>query len=121
MPFPESTVPKYNTLMMASIRPPANVSGNAAAIKVYEHENGKPGSILIQNTGATKIYVAINTDASASVYNYILKASTGAADGSGGELLLPENFGWITFISLYAAGAFSAAVTIAEKPNMNQA
>ncbi len=42
----------------------------------------------IQNQGTNKLYVLFGTGASTSVYHVILKASTGAADGTGGEFVM---------------------------------
>lgn len=38
----------------------------------------------IQNQGTNKLYVYFGTGASTSVYHFILKGATGAADGTGG-------------------------------------
>lgn len=42
----------------------------------------------IQNQGTNPLFVLLGTGASTSVYHKVLKASTGAADGSGGEYLM---------------------------------
>jgi hypothetical protein len=39
----------------------------------------------IQNQGTNKLYVYFGAGASTSVYNFILKGATGAADGTGGS------------------------------------
>lgn len=39
----------------------------------------------IQNQGTNTIFVYFGTGASSSVYHFILKAATGAADGTGGS------------------------------------
>lgn len=39
----------------------------------------------IQNQGTNPLFVYFGTGASSSVYHFILKASTGAADGTGGS------------------------------------
>lgn len=39
----------------------------------------------IQNQGTNALFVYFGTGASTSVYHFILKASTGAADGTGGS------------------------------------
>lgn len=39
----------------------------------------------IQNQGTNQIYVYFGSGASSTVYHFILKASTGAADGTGGS------------------------------------
>ena len=39
----------------------------------------------VQNQGTNKLYVYFGTGASTSVYHFILKGATGAADGTGGS------------------------------------
>ncbi len=39
----------------------------------------------IQNQGTNQLYVYFGTGASTSVYHFILKGATGAADGTGGS------------------------------------
>lgn len=40
----------------------------------------------IQNQGTNKLYVYFGSGASTSVYHFILKGATGAADGTGGSI-----------------------------------
>ena len=45
---------------------------------------------MIQNQGTNTLFVYYGTGASTSVYNIILKACTGAADGTGGSLSMMD-------------------------------
>lgn len=45
--------------------------------------NGKRDYFQIQNQGTNPLFVYFGSGASSSVYHFILKASTGAADGTG--------------------------------------
>lgn len=47
--------------------------------------NGQREFFQIQNQGTNPIYVYFGSGASSTVYHFILKASTGAADGTGGS------------------------------------
>ena len=42
----------------------------------------------IQNQGTNQLYVYFGTGASSTIYHFILKASTGAADGTGGSFAM---------------------------------
>ncbi len=44
----------------------------------------------IQNQGTNQIYVYFGTGASTSIYHFILKAATGAADGTGGSFAMMD-------------------------------
>lgn len=48
--------------------------------------NGQREFFQIQNQGTNKLYVYFGTGASTSVYHFILKGATGAADGTGGSV-----------------------------------
>lgn len=79
-----------------------------------------PGSILADKLPVkklkltaisnVKVYWAKNTIASAASYHGILKAATGAADGSGGEVDLAAD--QPTYVSVFAAGACRVMVDI---------
>lgn len=61
--------------------------------------------LLIQNVGIGKVKVALNTDATENLYNYILKVDTGAEAGAGGQIELfgAWNISKVTVLS--AAGS----------------
>ncbi len=47
--------------------------------------NGQREYFQIQNQGTNQIYVYFGAGASSTVYHFILKGATGAADGTGGS------------------------------------
>lgn len=44
----------------------------------------------IQNQGTNPLFVYFASGASSSVYNFVLKAATGAADGTGGSISMMD-------------------------------
>lgn len=56
---------------------------------------------MIQNVGTNALYVCLGAGASTSQYHVVLKASTGAADGSGG------------IISMEAGTIYTGLITVA--------
>lgn len=68
----------------------ANSNGNSGTGGAQTNTTALPINsarvgLMIQNQGTNPLFVYFGAGASSSVYNFILKASTGAADGTGGS------------------------------------
>lgn len=59
---------------------------NATALPANPARTG----FLIQNQGTNPLFVLFGSGASSSVYNFILKGGTGAADGSGASFSMMD-------------------------------
>ena len=73
-------------------------------------DNPSRQGFKIQNQDSTKLYICLGGTASASVYHYILKAGTGAADGTGGEFSELSGVVFTGAITCYSSGTPSYTV-----------
>ncbi len=62
--------------------------------------NPARGAFLIQNLGTNALFVRFGTGASTSVFNVVLKASSGADDGTGGTFAMEGATIWTGVISI---------------------
>lgn len=100
--------------------PAAPISGNNEAKTLFDITKIPPGYTLqklrIQNQGTTVVFVALNDDATAEVYNETLVAATGAKNGTGG--VYEVDMGWkVTKVSVFSAGAFVVSSTLVLNKN----
>lgn len=96
--------------------------------RIYQHEqantpaiktsttalaaNEARGAFSIQNLdNANVLKVRLGAGASATVFHYILKASTGATVGDGGILSMEDGTVYTGVITVYSAGTPSYVVT----------
>lgn len=97
------------------------ITRNAAAETLFDiNVDGPLQYLRIQNQGTTKVFVCLNDTASAAVYNEILLACVGAADGSGG--VFEVQMGWkVTKVSVFGSGAYSVSMTkVTNKSNVRE-
>jgi len=66
----------------AVINTPSIVNSAGTALAV----NTGRRSWSIQNTGTNPLFVCLGSTASTTVFHYVLKAGTGASDGTGGSV-----------------------------------
>lgn len=62
--------------------------------------NSQRGAFLIQNLGTNALFVRYGAGATTSVFNVVLKAATGADDGTGGSLSMEGASMWTGIISI---------------------
>lgn len=64
----------------------------------------------IQNLDTAILYVKLGAGASSSSYNFVLKAGTGAADGTAGSFAMMDGNVWRGIVTVASAGTPSYAV-----------
>lgn len=67
-------------------------------------------AFMIQNQDTNPLKICFGGTASSSVYHLVLKASTGAADGSGGTVSMESGTIFNGIITCYSAGSPSYTV-----------
>jgi hypothetical protein len=85
-----------NTISVVATHDGAQVSTTAL------NANSAREYFQIQNQSTTKLYVYFGTGASDSVYHFILKGATGAADGTGGSYS-SQSCTWRGIVTVYAS------------------
>lgn len=97
--------------MAQTITPTSNV--NTPTVQVSTAvlaANANRQGWKIQNQDNAKLYICLGGTASATVYHYILKAATGAADGTGGEFTQMDGVVYTGAITCFSAGTPSYTV-----------
>lgn len=112
----QAVLPKFNPLQKGQVLPPdepklvnGDIYNSAAEPPVQE--------IFLQNNSNVAVKVALNNEASANVFHFVLKAATGADTGDGGEKSIDMTLG-VGRVSVFSAGgAHRVSVTKVVNPN----
>lgn len=67
-----------------------NGTGGAQTNATAFPANPARTGFMLQNQGTNQLYILYGTGATSSVYNFIIKGCTGAADGTGGSLSMMD-------------------------------
>ncbi len=86
----------YGVQARLGTTPTPSVKSAATALAA----NSQRGAFLIQNLGTNALFVRYGSDASTSVFDVVLKASTGQDDGSGGSLAMEGAAMWTGIITI---------------------
>ncbi len=89
---------------------PATAAGGLQTSTTILAANPGRTFFMIQNQATAELYIAFGVTASSSVYHLVLKASTGAHDGSGGSISMESGMILGMSITCYASGTPSYTV-----------
>ena len=86
-------------------------SGAQTAATALAANSARTG-FQIQNVGTNPLFVLLGSGASSTVYHFILKASTGAADGTGGSFAMMDGNVWRGIVTVGATSPSYAVVEL---------
>lgn len=70
--------------MKLNVLPPQMITGNNTVVVPFQNNDGRSAIRIIKNVSAEPVYVAINTDPSATIFHDVLKSATDKTSGDGG-------------------------------------
>ena len=83
-------------LFPAGVANTPEIASNATALAA----NSQRGAWMIQNLGTNALFVRLGAGATSSVFHVVLKASSGADDGSGGTFAQEDGTIWTGIVSI---------------------